>query len=81
MISRIAPLGLRTCSILAPGYMGIEGYRSFGSAWLVSSVGPVAVVTGGGAIGAATGVALQAASPSRHVANAAHLKRAGLFTV
>src|SRR5260370_624543 len=82
MISRIAPLGFRTCSILAPGYMGIDGNMSFGKAWLGSSVGPVELCTVGGAMGAATGVALQAANPSRHeAAKAASLNRTGRFTV
>ena len=81
MISRIAPLGLRTCSILAPGYMGIDGNRSFGNSLLGSSVGPVTTGSGGGAIGAATGVALQAASTTMHAASAAHMKIAALFTV
>ena len=56
--------------------MGIEGYTSFGNAWLGSSVGP-ATTTGGGATGVtATGADLQAAQTSAQTAaSAANLKR------
>src|SRR5208337_629152 len=82
MISRIAPLGLRTCSILASGYIGIALYRSDGNALLGSSVGPVAVCTVGGATGAATGEDLQAANPTRSkTARTARMNRSGAFCV
>src|SRR5580658_111704 len=78
MISRIAPLGFRTWSTTAPGYIGISLYKSGGSALVGSSVGPVAVCTGGGAIGAATVAGLHAANASRQqAARAASLNRLG----
>src|ERR1039458_3801861 len=70
-ISRIAPLGLRTCSILAPGYIGIVLYRSGGNALLDSSGEVIEACTATGATGAATGAALQAANPNMHVAASA----------
>src|SRR5271155_4508298 len=82
MISRIAPLGLRTCSTVAPGNIGIALYRSAGSDLLGSSVGPVELGTTGGATGAATGADLQAANASMHAATSAtRMKRSGRLSV
>jgi hypothetical protein len=75
-------LGLRTWSTTAPGYIGISLYKSGGSALVGSSVGPVAVCTGGGATGAATVAGLHAAKATRQVAaKAASLNRLGWFCV
>src|SRR6266404_7643635 len=84
-ISRIAPLGLRTCSTTAPGYIGIVLYKSGGSALLGSSGARIVLCTTGGALGS-TGCVLQPASvASRHATSVPRasvgMNRSGRFTV